>query len=142
MIALDPGGTTGVVLLDWDGTPEPKPEALLGYWQVDFDDMPAWLDSMLLLHTPRLLVIERFIISPRTVRYTRQPEALYTIGGAIFLARLSGIPVHMQTASDAKDAYPNTRLTEMGFKVPGKHAKDALRHALLACLAPSLYSDT
>ena len=130
-LALDPGGTTGTCALRWDGVHIPEPPALILYAEVPFVDMPHWLDTELANLRPNLIVYERFQISPRTVQYSRQPEALYVIGGVLFMARLAGIPVREQQAAGAKTAYPNERLTDWAVK--GKHAKDALRHALLSC---------
>jgi hypothetical protein len=131
--ALDPGLITGAVVIDWDGqTVPPTPDALVSSAEVPFDSMPTWLQEQ--IPVIDLLVIERYVISPRTTKNSRQYEALYVIGGAIFLARLAGfdpeVPIRMQAASDAKQAYPNEALTE--WSVSGGHAKDALRHALLA----------
>lgn len=136
ILALDPGGTTGSVNLEWDGT-LPQPEMLRHYAQVPYDMMPMWLANQLDQNRPDLIIIERFFITPRTVQYTRQPEALYVIGGTIFFAELAGIPLRMQSAADAKTAWPNDRLTD--WKIRGRHAKDALRHALLACQAKAVY---
>jgi hypothetical protein len=132
--ALDPGLTTGAVIIDWDGTTVPPgPDALVSYSEVPFDSMPRWLQLQILAID--LLVIERYVISPRTTKNSRQYEALYVIGGAIFLARLlgdidGGVPIRMQASSDAKRAYPDEALE--GWDIKGGHAKDALRHALLA----------
>jgi len=133
VLAIDPGGTTGTCSIRWDGDPThiPHPEALIYSEQVAFDDMPRWLDDELAAIRPYLIVYERFQISPRTVQYSRQPEALYVIGGVLFAAKLAGIPVREQGAADAKNAYPNDRIKD--WKVKGPHAKDALRHALLSC---------
>ena len=131
VLALDPGGTTGCCSLRWDGENIPEPESILTWDQVAFDLMPFWLDDVLTTLRPSIIVYERFNISPRTVQYTRQPEALYVIGGVLFAAKLAGIPVREQGSGDAKLAYPNERLKD--WPVKGKHAKDALRHALLSC---------
>lgn len=133
ILALDPGKTTGAVRLTWDGrTPAPAPGALLGAEQVAYANMPTWLEQA--LAGVDLLVIERFIVNARTMKYTRQPEPLHVIGGAMFLAKLAGVAVREQSAADAKTVYPNSRLKEMGWfiSVRGVHARDALRHALLA----------
>jgi hypothetical protein len=137
LLGLDPGGMTGCVTLQWDGT-KPHPGMPIGYDQIAFKDMPAWLDSVVSTGWPDLIVVERFFITPRTVKYTRQPEALYVIGGTLFLADLHDIPVRMQSAADAKTAWPNERLKD--WPVKGRHAKDALRHVLLATQSRSVYS--
>lgn len=135
VVSLDPGGTTGAVVVDWNGdiSPEPETSPLLVVEQVPFDLMPMWFDNVIREHSVGLVVIERFFISERTVRTTRQPEAMYVIGGVMFMASLADIPVRMQAASDAKSAFPNDRL--VGWPVTGRHSKDALRHFLLSCLA-------
>lgn len=135
ILALDPGGTTGAVVVDWDGsiTPNPETSPVLLAEQILFEDMPMWLDYTFVAHPDiDLVVIERFFITPRTVKYTRQPEALYAIGGVLFAAAVRGIPVRMQAASDAKTAFPADAIKH--WPVKGKHAKDALRHFLLSCL--------
>jgi hypothetical protein len=135
--ALDPGGTTGVAVIDWDDTTiPPPPEALRFTSQLSFDEIPHVLWT-LMSEGVGLLVMERFIISPKTVQYSRQPEALYVIGGGMFLAKIAGVPVRLQTASDAKTAYPNSVLR--GWAVRGPHARDALRHALFACHGSVVY---
>lgn len=136
ILALDPGGTTGTCSLEWDGTP-PQPEMVDRWEQVPFDDMPLWLANELHHARPALIVLERFFITPRTIQFTRQPEPLHVIGGVLFLAKIELIPVRMQSAADAKNAWPNLRLK--GWPVRGDHAKDALRHALLATQAQAVY---
>lgn len=43
-----------------------------------------------------------------------------------------GLPLHMQSSSDALNAFKNSRLQEMGLYTPGPdHINDAKRHALL-----------
>ena len=133
VLALDPGGTTGACMLRWDGDNRhiPEPPALVLYDEVEFDNMPDWLDAAIANHRPDIIVYERYNISARTIQYTRQPEALYVIGGVIFMAKLAGIPTREQGSDGAKTAYPNERIK--GWPVKGKHAKDALRHALISC---------
>lgn len=138
LLALDPGLTTGAVCIEWDGhTPCPPPDCLVLAAQIEYPVMPWWLTAQLDGDDPMsLLVIERFIINARTMKFTRQPEALHVIGGAMFLAALRGVPVREQSASDAKKIYPNARLKELRWRVTGDHARDALRHVLLATHKP------
>ena len=43
------------------------------------------------------------------------------------------MPIHWQTASDAKGVITDKRLKDMGFWMPGKpHARDAIRHLIIA----------
>jgi hypothetical protein len=136
IIGIDPGGTTGVIALDWDGQP-PKPSDLLFSEQIGYDDVALWLHGVFGTWTPDLIALERFFITPKTIQNTRQPEPLYVIGGVLFLGKIMSIPVKMQAASDAKTAYPNPRIKD--WPVKGPHAKDALRHALLATHASGVY---
>lgn len=137
ILALDPGGTTGTVMVDWDGSLPPTPESVkvIESDQVAFNLMPDWIVTALDLG-PDLVVVERFFISERTIRGTRQMEPLYVIGGVLFECARRGLPVRLQAASSAKMAYPNERLE--GWPVKGRHARDALRHALVATHAKEL----
>ncbi len=134
ILAIDPGGISGIAYVAWDGHRDPD---LLDYAEVPFDEMPEWMSLCLKYNKVSLIVYERFNISPRTLTNTRQPEALYNIGGILYLAKLNGIPTREQNPADAKTAYPNDRLT--GYSIKGNHAKDALRHALLATHSKKVY---
>jgi hypothetical protein len=48
-----------------------------------------------------------------------------------FLAQAADVPMLLQSPGDAKAAFGNDRLKDLGLKVTGRHAKDALRHACL-----------
>lgn len=139
ILGLDPGKTTGAVLIDWDGASiPPGPESLVFSAQVPFTMLPQWVDLTLNDYAVDLIVVERFFISERTIRNTRQMEPIYAIGGVLFLSSLRGLDVVMQSAADAKTAYPNEALTD--WKVKGVHARDALRHALLATHRRGVYT--
>jgi hypothetical protein len=144
-MGVDPGGTTGIVFIDvvWDETRyEPTPDAhhdnmqIESIWGNYSRSVGAQMFDLINDKDPDLIVIEKFIITQHTVRYTRQPDALWIIGGVRFLADILSIPVHMQPASLAKTTWDATRLKESGWSkvVKQKHARDALRHALTACV--------
>lgn len=146
VMGIDPGGTTGIALINWSGEAEPTPAAYVNHTQLDWGtDVVTGLAWLLTNEeAPDLIAIEKFIITTQTARYTRQPEALYVIGGVLFLAALHGIEhVVMQTAANAKTAWPDSRLKETGWgdiiKAKDRHARDGLRHALTACLNPRNY---
>jgi len=143
VLGIDPGGTTGAALIRWDET-FPINEGSVyveDCWQLEFGQVPGWANEA--IHGVNHIAMEKFIISGRTVQATRQYEALYVIGGVLFLCQVAlenprgeVLPeVHLKPASVAKRAWTNDRLTETGLydKVTGTHARDALRHALL-CL--------
>ena len=135
ILALDPGKTTGAVMIEWAGEVPPDP-VLVWSAQIAFDGISVFLDEHIASGLD-LLVMERFVISDRTVRSSRQMEPLTVLGGATIFAQLRGIPVRMQAASDAKNAFPNEALRRWSIK--GPHAKDAMRHALLACHGRGVY---
>lgn len=143
VLGIDPGGTTGAALIHWDGTfpIDASSVKVADCWQLSFEQVPGWANEQ--IHGIDHIAMERFIISGRTVGNTRQYEALYVIGGVLFLCQVAlenprgeRLPlIHLKPASVAKNAWTNKRLKETGLydKVTGTHARDALRHALL-CL--------
>lgn len=138
-LALDPGKITGAVIFEPAGAGKIR---LLDWEEIPYTDMPQWLfgalDSCVL--PIDLIIVEKYTISQRTIKVARQSEPLDVIGGAKFLAALAGIDVRVQSASDAKTAYPDKRLKEIDLygAVGGRHARDALRHALLATHATTI----
>lgn len=146
ILGIDPGGTTGVVIIDvlWDEdryVPDPSAhvmdDQIEASWGSDNDSVARKLHRIIRDYQPDLIVIEQFTITQRTVRHSRQPDALWIIGGVRFLADISGIPVHLQPSSLAKTTWDAARLNDSGWAkvVKQKHARDALRHALTACVA-------
>lgn len=145
IMGVDPGGTTGIAVIDveWNESRyDAPPDAhvfdtqIEASWGPGPDSVGAKLNSLIIQMEPDLLAVEKFIITQQTVRFTRQPDALWIIGGVRFLADITGIPVHMQPASLAKTTWDATRLKDTGWAkvVKQKHARDALRHALTACV--------
>lgn len=127
ILSLDPGKTTGAVVFDSDGIAS---GVIVATHQIDYSDAFTFLDGII-GSALDAIVIERFVISQRTLKNVRVEETFDVIGGAKCLAKLRGIPVYRQAASDAKTAYPDVRIKDLGFAIVGRHAKDALRHALL-----------
>lgn len=146
IMGVDPGGTTGVTIIDveWDDTrfePDPAEAHVMNteipaVWESGAESVAAKLHDLVIVYEPDLIVPENFIITQRTIRYTRQPDALWIIGGVHFIANLYSIPVHVQTASLAKTTWDSKRITSSGWGkvVKTKHARDGLRHALTACV--------
>lgn len=145
IMGVDPGGTTGIVFIDvpWDASRyEPSPSTHVDNMQIQTSwgtgpDSIGWkIRDLIEIYNPDLIAMEKFIITQQTVRFTRQPDALWIIGGVRFIADTFMIPVHMQPASLAKTTWDSTRLKNSGWAevVKKKHARDALRHALTACV--------
>lgn len=126
ILGVDPGGTTGLVKVLNGEVVEDD--------QLNFADTVRWLDR----ETPSadLIVVERFIISGRTVAGSREGtmDALHLVGVCRALGQLHNVPVMQQTPADAKNAFNDSVLRRTGYydKVHGKHSRDALRHVLLA----------
>jgi hypothetical protein len=145
IMGVDPGGTTGIAIIDvpWDESRyEPSPDTHLANMQIEASwgtgpNSVGWqMRDLIENYAPNLIALEKFIITQQTVRFTRQPDALWIIGGVRFIADTLLIPVHMQPASLAKTTWDATRLKDSGWAkvVKQKHARDALRHALTACV--------
>lgn len=145
ILGIDPGGTTGVALIDvpWDENRfEPSPDTHLmdaqipAVWESGPGSVGWQLRDIIENYNPELIALENFIVTNNTVRYTRQPDALWIIGGVQFLANTLMIPVHIQSASLAKTTWDSKRITSSGWGkvVKQKHARDALKHALTSCV--------
>lgn len=144
IMGVDPGGTTGIAIIEvpWDDSRfEPSPDTIVDSMQLEAtwggdNSIGQQMYSLIETQNPDLIAVEKFIITQQTVRFTRQPDALWIIGGVRFIADIFKIPVHMQPASLAKTTWDATRMQETGWtrKVKGKHARDGLRHALTACV--------
>lgn len=122
VLAIDPGGTTG-----WAeyaaGWPDP----------VEAGQLAGGLHGVqeLMIRLPRLdvLVIERYTISVRTAKFSRQSDALKITGLLEFHAAAQGVPVVFQPPGEAMRLFTDKRLKEFGWWPTGQdHARDALRH--------------
>lgn len=123
VLGVDPGGTTGLCLLRVD------PPEVMDFAQVKWSELLDVAHGWVL--RSRAIVCERYTITQRTARYSQQPEALMAIGIFYYLAHQAEVPMILQTPADAKTAFPNPYLNELGLRVTGPHARDALRHACL-----------
>lgn len=128
ILGVDPGGTTGLVVLDLDIP------AVIDYHQFNQEETVVYLYMLLtneLEYTVDAVAIERFTIAGRTLTRSRQTTALEIIGVTKALCQLSETPLHLQTPADAKNVWSDERLKTAGISITGKHCRDALRHALL-----------
>ncbi len=133
VIAVDPGGTTGLsfwsppgLLTVPDLSSEPRQRE---FWPQMVEDITGWCR-----HIPHVVIVcETFKITNATVKLSQQTDALEIIGALKFVAHLYNPgPVVMQTPADAKRFSSDARLKAAGFWRPGEgHANDASRHLLL-----------
>lgn len=119
VLAIDPGGTTGWAT--WVGG------------SVHWGQIPGGIGSarevVNLMRSIDTLVIERYTISERTTKYSRQSDALELTGAMKYVAQSGNVPVIMQQPAEAKRIFTDERLRQFGWWARGEeHARDALRH--------------
>lgn len=137
ILGVDPGGTCGLAVIRWEGELPARAETSPVVWsgQLGAEGEGGAEDALRTLLVDRkldLVAIERFTIGPGTHKLTRSYDALYLIGLTRALCRWNDVPMIMQQPASAKTAYSDDRLRELGYWVPGDHARDAMRHALLS----------
>ena len=130
ILAVDPGGTTGVAL--HGGLPVSTyffevPGGHLGFvdwFHTRTDTSGAYADHHL------DIVCESFI--PRPGALTHQPDASYIIGYLKMWAHRKGMSFKLQSPAQAKSFSTNAKLKAAGLYPVGKgHAQDAARHLLV-----------
>lgn len=143
IISVDPGKTTGLSYLTWDGDQDKLPLVQCA-GEVDEFDFAALLIKMINLafaheggptsHVE--IVCEKFTITVQTAKNSQAPYSLEQIGVLKHLCREHGISsekIHFQTPADAKAMFPNEALKKVDIWYVGGegHANDSIRHALL-----------
>ena len=127
IIGVDPGGLTGLVLYRGPGT-------RIYHAQLPFEEAVQWLATE--VPAADLVAVERFTIAGRTLSGTRAGanDATQMIGACRALCVLHGVKFTLQSPADAKNAFNDRVLKDISVysDVTGGHARDALRHALLA----------
>lgn len=122
ILAIDPGGTTGIALTR-GATALVKAETPGRDYA--YDAIEA------LIHDADVVVCESYIITPATIKKSRQYDALYIIGATEYMARKSSTPFLLQPPS-AKQFASDGKLRMLGWWYAGSdHVRDALRHALV-----------
>ena len=131
LVAVDPGKMTGIAELDQEGH----------FWS---EEEPTWL-AVEYLHdqlrrfggsSVALLVCEAYVISARTLKATRQYEALESIGALRYLAGRADVPFKLVTPAASKRLATDDKLRHLGWYDPsrGGHKNDAARVLLVAAL--------
>ena len=142
ILGVDPGKTSGIVLLLWSGNRDEPPtlvvseeateETYASHIESAFYTAGFEADSV-------VVACERFIINQATVRNSQAPYSLEQIGVLKHLCRVARFApppeeIKFQAPVDAKNMFPNPALKKLGIWHKGGdgHALDAIRHALLA----------
>ena len=130
IIAVDPGGTTGMAL----GRHHEDEFKVVDARQFAPFDFCCWAEVWLSTETGPVdedirVACERFTITERTLKVSRQYDALEQIGVLRFLCQRYGRTFEFQQPADVMRLFPDRWLKERGWYVPGQgHANDALRH--------------
>lgn len=136
IIAIDPGGTTGYVHYKRNRFVEPCTGVLAEAGELPpmefLDRLDGWLSTYSLQCRDTELVIERFRISERTLKVSREGvhDTLDVIGGVRWLAHHYDATVVTQTPGEVKPLVTDPRLRGLGYfrGSPGGHMNDAMRH--------------
>ncbi len=123
IFSVDPGMGTGWAFWD-DGLLASFGETDHEQFSKDIDQWFARLD---------VVVCEDYIITPQTLKKTRQLYSLHLIGFFKYLCRIMDIPFILQTPAEAKSFSTNDKLKALGwyFPTPDGHQNDAIRHLML-----------
>ena len=126
VVAVDPGGTTGLATAWIDTTLKDVVARELSPY-----DAVAFIDELLTQRDVAYVACESFV--PRPGIRSWQPDAIETIGALRYLCHRTNTPFELQSPADAKRFSTNAKLERLGWRHPtrGGHADDALRHLLL-----------
>lgn len=126
IVSLDPGGTTGVAIMDNDGS--------IRHHQIGPDKHHKTLWLFLINMAPDVLVCEQFNYQRRELDkgVSLVLVSKEYIGIAELYTQTYECQLVMQNASEAKDFCDDRKMEKWGLDLPHKerHAKDAYRHMI------------
>lgn len=130
IIAVDPGEMCGWAMASI-GEESFRAEAISA-GQSKADDWEDWAYAN--VAEGHVMVVEKFVVTARTAQLSPQPRPIEVIGTMKFICRLRGATYDgSQSPSAAKRFATDVQLKKVGLWKPGQdHARDALRHLLLA----------
>lgn len=130
VIALDPGGTTGVAAVVYD-VPIDVQEQEFTTLHIGPHEHHADLWNKLYLFRPTKIVCESFEFRQNKQRDNINLMSKEYIGLVKTFSAITNTPVVFQTAAIGKGFVSDEKLKAMGLWVPGKkHAMDAMRHLI------------
>jgi len=121
IFAIDPGVTTG-----WAWCKIDTLDIETGHE----DQMPFCQRAQDWISDDVAVVIERYTITERTIKLSRQSASLEIIGACRYFAWESRTTFTMQLPVEAKSFLPNNQLKKLMWS-PNDHERDALRHLFL-----------
>lgn len=130
ILAVDPGLATGLAVLESSvmrfNSHEVKTPKEFYDWIQWFFESP---------HHPTHIVCESYIITPETIKKSRQNYSLELIGVLKYLAWERELPFTLQTPIEGKSFGTDEKLKTIGWYRPSQgHANDAARHLLTYCV--------
>lgn len=123
LIAFDPGKQTGVAWV--------KEGELVRTEKFDEEDLIELCGLSCEGFDVPVYVVEQFRLYPgmqETLTHATMVSPMM-IGAIRVMAKFFDIPIHFQSASQAKTFATDALLKEYGFYVPNEHKRDAARHA-------------
>jgi len=135
VLAVDPGGTTGMVLYDMfvGGVAE--------IYEIPHADVGFMLERIIEQYHPDV-VCESFTITANTVSNSQAPWSLKQLGVAEYLAAKYHCPYAEQMPVTAKKFATNERLKALDLYVRGHgHATDAMRHLVIYLVRHGWWDD-
>lgn len=136
ILAIDPGGTTGLAwgptMLWMPGKMDERFGHMVKHQQIE-GPWPEQVDRILAACVKIgiwYVVVESFQIRPHSVLKGGDALTPVRIGSALeYMLRQTNIPLFYQTASQGKGVMTDARLKALGLWWPGEdHARDAARH--------------
>ena len=126
-LAVDPGQTAGIAWLD-------EESLAFGHAELGWREALDCCVTLELSAGVRLLVVERYVLSPASLRMSREGLAAVEMLGALrYLLAPRVAEWAEQTAAEAMRFATNDKLRAAGMYVRGReHARDAARHLLTA----------
>jgi hypothetical protein len=137
VVGIDPGNVTGcfgAIIYMYDNSPtwslttheELRSATRVRDWLVHYVEH--------VVETPNFVVgVERYVITPRTHKLSRQPAALEIIGVVTEVCNELHVDCRLQMKSEVVKLGSDVKLRGLGWYSPGQgHANDAARHALAA----------
>jgi hypothetical protein len=124
IVAIDPGKMVGYAVradsIGFHASQSDKWEFLTWADPVGWDE---WFD---------VVIIERYIITPKTAKLSQQHDALDVLGVIRWWCHKADVPLLEYSAAEAKSFSTDAKLKAASMWTPGQdHACDAARHLML-----------
>ena len=137
VLALDPGKSTGVAVLDYPEEEKPNPLSMANPNEMLklSTEKHLWygINELLEEYNPDIVVYESFRLYKHKSKQKINSEmpTSKVIGVIAYLTELCGIPNYRQSANLGKGFYDDKKLKMMDlYDLGSPHKRDSLRHAL------------